>query len=443
MSEYIGQLDVVINGRIIGHITRPRPGAEAVFDYTDDYVANGKTPISTRIPITTTTTRWKTLHPFLEGLLPEDPATRRRWADNRSLTVDDSLGIINYFGWDCPGAIQITDRDRVAAMLERPSGLVPLTPSDIEDRIRLLRNDRASWTKEGEHWSLAGQQEKFALALRDGIWHTAEGSAPTTHIFKPGIGRLHHQALVEHLTMTAARNIGLDVAETQLVDFGNERVIVIERFDRYQSPNGHLARIHQEDMAQATGVLPANKYETHHGPGLERMAQVLNQHAQRPEVELKLLADFAIINYVAGAPDGHAKNVSIQLVEDDVILAPQYDLATEFPYDLRGTYGFREVAVSIGGRRKLGQVLGKHWDRGARQIGVAPEWMRSRVKAIAENYPDAFATALAEVDDPAALMVAERALDRMGGHSKDVLSRLDDAPDAPSVKRKRNTTDLS
>ena len=102
MSEYIGQLDVVINGRIIGHITRPRPGAEAVFDYTDDYVANGKTPISTRIPITTTTTRWKTLHPFLEGLLPEDPATRRRWADNRSLTVDDSLGIINYFGGTAP-----------------------------------------------------------------------------------------------------------------------------------------------------------------------------------------------------------------------------------------------------------------------------------------------------------------------------------------------------
>ncbi len=236
--------------------------------------------------------------------------------------------------------------------------------------------------------------------------------------------------------MTAARNIGLDVAETQLVDFGNERVIVIERFDRYRSADGHLTRIHQEDMAQANGVLPANKYETHHGPGLERMAHVINQHAQRPEVELKLLADFAIINYVAGTPDGHAKNVSIQLIEDDVIMAPQYDLATEFPYDLRGTDGFREVAVSIGGHRKLGQVLGKHWDRAARQIGIAPEWMRSRVQEIAENYPDAFATALAEVVDPAARMVAERALDRMGDHSKDVLSRLDDAPDTPSVNHK-------
>ena len=57
MSEYTGQLDVVINGRIIGHITRPRPGAGAVFDYTDDYIANGKTPISPRIQIHTTTTR--------------------------------------------------------------------------------------------------------------------------------------------------------------------------------------------------------------------------------------------------------------------------------------------------------------------------------------------------------------------------------------------------
>ena len=50
-----------------------------------------------------------------------------------------------------------------------------------------------------EHWSLAGQQEKFALAqlfARDGRamgWAEAKGSAATTHILKPGIGRLHHQ----------------------------------------------------------------------------------------------------------------------------------------------------------------------------------------------------------------------------------------------------------
>jgi serine/threonine-protein kinase HipA len=63
-----------------------------------------------------------------------------------------------------------------------------------------------------EHWSLGGQQDKFALALIDGHWHEARGSAATTHIFKPGISHLSSQAMVEHATMSAARALGVDAA---------------------------------------------------------------------------------------------------------------------------------------------------------------------------------------------------------------------------------------
>ena len=64
----------------------------------------------------------------------------------------------------------------------------------------------------GEHWSLAGQQEKFALTRLGGEWHEAKGSAATTHIVKPGIKILPHQALIEHVTMRAAAAVGVSTA---------------------------------------------------------------------------------------------------------------------------------------------------------------------------------------------------------------------------------------
>lgn len=126
--------------------------------------------------------------------------------------------------------------------------------------IARLRDNSADWTLPGEHWSLAGQQGEFALARQvrdDGSfgWAEAFGSAPTTHIVKPGIGRLHHQALVEHATMRAAGALGVSVAETEYVEFAGQPAIVVNRFDRVQLTSGVVRRIHQEDFAQASGLL--------------------------------------------------------------------------------------------------------------------------------------------------------------------------------------------
>lgn len=121
---------------------------------------------------------------------------------------------------DCPGAVQITPAAQVVEMLGRSDGLEPVTDHEIGARIARLRDHTGEWTLPEEHWSLAGQQEKLALArirAADGTqrWAEAKGSAPTTHIVQPGIGRLHHQALVEHATMRAAAALGVNVANTE------------------------------------------------------------------------------------------------------------------------------------------------------------------------------------------------------------------------------------
>ena len=85
----------------------------------------------------------------------------------------------------------------------------PVSDADIAERLFRLHTQPASWTMPDEHWSLGGQQEKIALAHLDGNWFEAHGSAATTHILKPGIKVLLHQALVEHVTMRAAARAGV------------------------------------------------------------------------------------------------------------------------------------------------------------------------------------------------------------------------------------------
>ena len=113
-------------------------------------------------------------------------------------------------------------------------------------------------------------------------WHEARGSAATTHIIKPGIGRLHHQSLVEHATMRAASTLGLDVAHTEFTRFGDsEPAIVIKRYDRViLDDDDGVLRLHQEDFCSASGRLPSKKYEAHGGPGLADLARIVEQNSR-------------------------------------------------------------------------------------------------------------------------------------------------------------------
>lgn len=105
-----------------------------------------------------------------------------------------------------------------------------------------------------EHWSLGGQQKKFALARIGGRWNEAHGAAPITHIIKPGIRHLQNQALVEHVTMSAAAALGLDIAASMFVRFEDEWAVAVERFDRYAIDGGEIGRLHQEDCIRKTSV---------------------------------------------------------------------------------------------------------------------------------------------------------------------------------------------
>lgn len=432
------RLLVILYGEVIGHVDQRHPNADPELVYAEEYVAGGATPLGLRLPIRREAHRGRDVRAFLEGILPEDPIVRDRWASALQTDPDDPVGLLAHMGWDCPGAVQFCEPDALGDMQARVDELVPVDEEGIAARLSDLRSQAdPSWTLPDEHWSLAGQQSKFALSRRGGRWHEAHGSAATTHIVKPGIGRMHHQALVEHATMAAAREVGLDVARTEFTMFGDESAIVIERYDRLVKGR-QVLRVHQEDFCSATGRLPARKYEERGGPSLADMVGVVSRSVRDRPAAMRALGDFAAINYIAGAPDGHSKNISLLLLPGETRLAPLYDLATGFPYERLG-FDLSTVAVSIGGRRKLGQVLGKHWDRAARTLSMEPGVYRERVRGLATAFPGAFEDALNKISGSEAREVRDRAMPRLMTHIELLLSRLDDpaAPDRPGNDGRR------
>jgi serine/threonine-protein kinase HipA len=260
----------------------------------------------------------------------------------------------------------------------------------IADRLARLRADSTeSRVMPGESHSLAGWQGKFALHwTAAGQWCEALGSAPTTHILKPGVARLTLEALTEHVTMDTAARLGLPAAKTEYTEFAGQPAIVVERYDRARRPDGTVARVHQEDLCQGLGVPPHRKYERLGGPGLKDIFPFL-RHTVGPEAEAGF-ARYLVFHYLSGSSDGHAKNCSIILgPQGERVLAPLYDAASVLYYAPAESQSPHGLAFSVGGEHVFGRVRDRHWRRMARACHVDPDLVFDPLRDLAARLPDA------------------------------------------------------
>ncbi|MDF1488951.1 HipA domain-containing protein [Tessaracoccus caeni] len=414
------RLAVLLCGELAGYLTTTDG---PLFSYTSDYLRTGEVALSAQLPMKPGPHPAEKVAAYLAGLLPENPATRTEWARRLGVSPDDDAEILASMGWDCPGAVQFCRESQLTELQGRAGEYSSVTEAQIAARIRALDGINASWSLPSEHWSLGGQQEKFALALLNGQWHSAEGSAATTHILKPGIRHLHHQALIEHATMTAARLAGVVVAESAFARFEEQWAIVVTRFDRTINAE-QVVRLHQEDFAQACGRMPDRKYESRGGPGLREMARVVDRESTDRLGDRLALADFAIINLVAGAPDGHAKNISLLRAPRSTVIAPLYDLATGLAYE--ASQVDRSVAVSIGGERLASRIRAKQWAKMAHTLNLDTDLVLRRVYNLAASFPDLFEAALNKLpaDTPGIDQVLTRTMPHLTQHTQRIIAQL-------------------
>jgi len=419
------QLVTLIDGRRAGLLSQDAHGRMA-FDYHGDYLADRSTTLlSLSLRIDQRTFSRTEITPVVTGLLPDNEDVVERWARLFGVRSGNPFALLAHVGADVAGAVQFVPEDRLDELAT--GGLDPLSTTDIAQMLAELRSDPYTWQQQAGdragHFSLAGAQVKFALHHSPDGWARPYGRIPTTHIVKPPITGISDHDLNEHLCLQVASLLGLPAAASEIVEFGDERAIVVERFDRTRTPDGEVVRIHQEDMCQALGVPPMMKYQRDGGPGPAAIADLLREHSSSPEADVERFARALVFNWVIGGTDAHAKNYGMLLRGRQARLAPLYDLATATVLPEWNPHQW-ELAMRVDKKGKFKYITRGDWERMARRLGVPFDLVRDTTTEYAARIGDAIQTAAQShvlAINPA---FVDRMTDAVTTHATDAAHRL-------------------
>ena len=334
---------------------------------------------------------------FLWGLLPDNSDVLQWWARRFGVSRYRVVDLLAHVGEDCAGAVQLVRPERAtelqgtATSADEKSSVTWLSEKELETRLRDLRMNPAAGraANDAGQFSLAGAQPKTALYQNAaGRWGIPTGRMPTNRILKPPTIGLGDFAWNEHLCLALAREVGLPAAASSVETFGGEIAVVVERYDRAAIGTA-LVRVHQEDMCQALGVPPTRKYESHGGPGIAEIAELLRTHSTEPVTDVNRFVDSIALNWLIAGTDVHAKNYSVlHAAGPQLRLAPLYDLVTVLPYPQLARKGNR-LAMAIGGERLVREIDASHWNSLARTVGVERAGVLARVERLATEIPSA------------------------------------------------------
>ena len=389
-------LVVILDDVVAGTLTR-LSGGRLRFDYDAAYQGQaGHTSLSLSMPVQVASHPHQTISPWLWGLLPDNEAVLRRWAREFHVSASSAFSLLaTPIGEDCAGAVRFAPPDQLERVLGRGGEVLWLSEDEVAQRLRELREDSTAWLGRSftGQFSLAGAQAKTALLLEGNRWGVPSGPIPTTHILKPAVAGLDDHDLNEHLCLDAARRAGLIVARSTIAQFVDQTAVVVTRYDRIQGGEERVVRVHQEDLCQALGVLPSEKYQNEGGPTPAVIARIFRD-AMPPRIGEDAVWRFAealIWNWLIGGTDAHAKNYSVLLAGDQVRMAPLYDIASTLPY---GTHERKlKLAMKIGSSYEVYPQRNR-WPDAARDLGVDGSALVDRALRLAEIVPEAFADAV-------------------------------------------------
>jgi serine/threonine-protein kinase HipA len=396
------ELHVILEDELAGTIEK-LPGGKLRFTYEDTYRArDGVTPLSLSMPAQVEVHPDSVVTPWLWGLLPDNEQVLSRWTRRFHVSRTPFSLLSTQIGEDCAGAVRFAKPERLDLVLGHPGSVEWLTDDDVAHRLSELREDATNWLGREftGQFSLAGAQSKTALLRVRGRWGEPSGSTPTTHILKPAVAGFDDHDLNEHLCLHAARRAGLIAARTTVSRFGNESAVVVDRYDRIVKGDA-IVRVHQEDLCQALGMPPTQKYQNDGGPSPGAIVGLLRR-AMPPRVADEAVwrfSDALIWNWLIAGTDGHAKNYSLLLAGDQVRLAPFYDIASALPH---GTHEKKlRLAMKIGGDYGIFPTRNT-WPVAAKELSLDPDALLERVRTLGNILPEAFAE-VAESPDVVAL----------------------------------------
>lgn len=393
-SELVAYLD----GVEIGVFGQSSSGALS-FRYDEAYRAQrDATPLSLSLPLVRAAHKNRPARAFLQGLLPDSPGRLAELAREFRVNSGNPFALLSHIGRDAAGAVQLLPRGEASGDAAKRQGDVRvLAASEFAEIVSDLIRNGDTWGRRTDdaRWSLPGAQPKIALfRTSDGRWAVPQDSTPTTHIVKPAVPPYPDHHLNEFMTMAAARELGLHVADDFLetTEHG-DAVFVSRRYDR-RLEDGRWHRLHQEDICQALSVLPENKYQTEGGPGVAAIMGLLNglPDAEDRRRNGERFYDALVFSVASLGTDAHAKNYSLLLRRERAELAPLYDLGSFAPYVVSGS-ARPKLAMAIGGEYEVSRISTDALVATGVRLGVAREQAETRAREILGGIVRAYRTA--------------------------------------------------
>ena len=384
-------LDIFWNGRIVGRYDLLDDGSE-LFSYDGSYLESADAaPISQSLPLRADPYGKRQLRPFFAGLLPEE-SQRQRIAAYLGLAESDDFSMLEAIGGECAGALEIIPHGK------SPHGSAEALSPCGEDRlfeiVKSLPYRPMLAGESGLRLSLAGAQSKLPVVFRDGHFYLPENGTPSTHILKPELSEWFKGIVAnEHCCMTLARAIGIQAAETRIINIGDIPCLLVTRYDRtVDSISGMTRRIHQEDFCQALGRPPEQKYQADGGPLAREIVRLIRDGwSTTPAKDVLAFVDLVVFNAIIGNADAHGKNYSMLYDGKSRRLAPGYDLVSTVFWPALAS----APAMKIGGSESINSILSGHWRKFAQETGVSFAALRSRIKHLCTAVASQTSAALA------------------------------------------------
>ena len=323
-----------------------------IFAYEKNYLKNkNAVPLSASLPLQTEEFSQKQCIPFFSGLLPEEDS-RKKIADYLHISETSTLKLLEALGGECAGLVSILPEEKTVSQIDSYSlnsdNYELLEEVRLTDFIEKMNTRPLMKADENLRLSLAGAQEKLALANINGKWYLPLNGAPSTHILKPTrTGSLSSLAQNEYICMKLAKCFDLPVPDVDILNIAGKDVFVVERYDRIKKDD-FIQRLHQEDLCQALGIMNTSKYQNDGGPGIADIFNTIKKNCTVPALETQKFLGYVIFNYLIGNCDSHGKNYSLLYKNKCVELAPLYDVVSTVIYP-----GLTE---------KLSMKIGNHYD---------------------------------------------------------------------------------
>lgn len=387
------KLNLYMNGAKVGEYTQARSGANH-FSYDNLWLESpGRRSISLSLPLRAAAYSGPEVYNYFDNLIPDSRDIRERIVARFRAKSTEPFDILAEIGRDCVGAIQLIPHGSQAPDVKR----IEATPLSEQSVAKILQGyhskaplgmveDTADF-----RISLAGAQEKTALLFHHGEWHLPLGATPTTHIIKLPIGEIKshdrvidmtHSVENEYLCLKIAAAYGFEAAECDIIAPDNMKALAVKRFDRKLSSDGTwIMRLPQEDFCQVTGTSAARKYESDGGPTiLTIMNELLG--ASNPAKDRYIFMRAQVLFWLLGATDGHAKNFSIFIKqENQYSLTPLYDILSAFPALSKKGLHEKDLKLAMSLRGSKGRkyecrmIRRKHFVQTAREVGFSEESM--------------------------------------------------------------------